>query len=403
MPTSREFSGDLIARMPASIYGLAGEYPLLDRKHLWNIHANPEVLGDGLQQWFTLFESARLWDHQENVWSGKTIQEERFAIETYAARYQINLIDIFEGRASMSYGLQGHFQRIHDAALQLSLGNVRLIQTAFQKIELEQEPSRDFVASVFSVGYEGLLSAAKKYNPWKSSPEHFGDLDWASRFSPYAVQTMYGYMYRMLHGEGMIRIPVHGHEQIRSYRQAYSYLESSFDRLPSHDEVVVATLFFLKHKHMPGDAEFEQAWLRADENPRFGQMSERYERLMDSQQVNELDSDHQIQSTKPVGEETADTFGIDLLDGLGDEQNDTVKLADEHMLHEEINEALDTLSEKERQVLLLRYSEQQSIGTIAGMLGTTEKQIKNINARALRRLSSPGILRALRDYYKEDK
>jgi RNA polymerase sigma-70 factor (ECF subfamily) len=50
--------------------------------------------------------------------------------------------------------------------------------------------------------------------------------------------------------------------------------------------------------------------------------------------------------------------------------------------------ALDRLGERDREVLVLRYLEQMSIGEIAAVLETSEGAVKSRHARALLRLEA---------------
>jgi RNA polymerase sigma-70 factor (ECF subfamily) len=63
-----------------------------------------------------------------------------------------------------------------------------------------------------------------------------------------------------------------------------------------------------------------------------------------------------------------------------------------HALREElrlrVREALGRLGERDREVLVLRYLEQLSLGEIAGVLGVSEGAIKSRHARALLRLQA---------------
>ena len=72
---------------------------------------------------------------------------------------------------------------------------------------------------------------------------------------------------------------------------------------------------------------------------------------------------------------------------------------------QQAQEALSVLEGDERQVLELRFgirrSSEQSVEEVAGALGLTRERVRDLEARALRRLQRANVARGLRIYVRE--
>jgi len=74
------------------------------------------------------------------------------------------------------------------------------------------------------------------------------------------------------------------------------------------------------------------------------------------------------------------------------------------MLEEELQEVLDSLTEKEKEVISLRYGledgETKTLEEVGKMFGVTRERIRQIEAKALRKLRHPSRSQKLRGYIK---
>jgi RNA polymerase primary sigma factor len=74
------------------------------------------------------------------------------------------------------------------------------------------------------------------------------------------------------------------------------------------------------------------------------------------------------------------------------------------MLHESIQDALAVLSEREREVLEMRYGlidgKDHTLEEVGKHFNVTRERIRQIEAKALRKLRHPTRSRQLRDYLK---
>ncbi len=72
------------------------------------------------------------------------------------------------------------------------------------------------------------------------------------------------------------------------------------------------------------------------------------------------------------------------------------------MLHSEVEDVLDTLTPRERRVLQLRFGpidgHQRALEEVGKGFGVTCERIRQIEAKALRKLRHPSRSRKLRDY-----
>lgn len=93
-------------------------------------------------------------------------------------------------------------------------------------------------------------------------------------------------------------------------------------------------------------------------------------------------------SLDEVNEDRADGFGRAWLDALADEDSagDPAAVADQAALRQLLSEALATLPERERTVIVAHFVGGQRFREIAGQLGVSETRVSQIRNRALQRL-----------------
>ena len=100
----------------------------------------------------------------------------------------------------------------------------------------------------------------------------------------------------------------------------------------------------------------------------------------------------------PIGEEEDSHLG----DFIRDENMpDPEDVAYDTILKEQITNLLSTLTEREQQVLTLRYglwTEKQNIGRSGREFNVTRERIRQIEAKALRKLRHPSRVKMLKGY-----
>jgi RNA polymerase primary sigma factor len=104
----------------------------------------------------------------------------------------------------------------------------------------------------------------------------------------------------------------------------------------------------------------------------------------------------------PVGNEDNSTLG----DFIEDESIvGPAEAASGELLREQVHTALDQLSRREREVLEMRFGlidgQSHTLEEVGKVLGVTRERIRQIEAKALRKLRHPIRSRKLRDYLSE--
>jgi RNA polymerase primary sigma factor len=101
----------------------------------------------------------------------------------------------------------------------------------------------------------------------------------------------------------------------------------------------------------------------------------------------------------PIGEEEDSHLG----DFIEDQKMPApADAANRQLLREQVELVLDTLSEREREVLYMRYGlddgRTRTLEEVGRHFGVTRERIRQIEAKALRKLRLPGRANQLRDY-----
>ena len=104
----------------------------------------------------------------------------------------------------------------------------------------------------------------------------------------------------------------------------------------------------------------------------------------------------------PIGEEDDSHLG----DFIKDERSlSPEEFATNEMLKDEISQVLETLTEREEKVVRLRFGledgKPRTLEEVGQMFGVTRERIRQIEAKALRKLRHPSRSRKLRDYIGE--
>ncbi|MFW5995841.1 MAG: RNA polymerase sigma factor RpoD [Halanaerobiaceae bacterium] len=103
----------------------------------------------------------------------------------------------------------------------------------------------------------------------------------------------------------------------------------------------------------------------------------------------------------PIGEEEDSDLG-DFVEDEGSPAPD--KQAENFLLKEQLDEVLDTLTEREKRILELRFGIEdgrpRTLEEVGKEFGVTRERIRQIEAKALRKLRHPSRSEKLRDYLK---
>ena len=232
-------------------------------------------------------------------------------------------------------------------------------------------------------GNMGLLRAIGKFDPRRGF-----------KFSTYATWWIRQSINRSIAEQARtIRIPVHLFESISRILRAQRHLTQVLGRSPHSSELAVEVGYL--------SALDVQAIMRAyAENKTVD--PELQQRLdMASQKVNRVlrSAEEPVSIDGPVGDEESSSLG----DFIEDEDAPSpMDAAAREMLREQVQRALASLSEREREVLELRFGlsdgKEHTLEEVSRYFNVTRERIRQIEAKALRKLRHPARSRELRDY-----
>ncbi len=269
--------------------------------------------------------------------------------------------------------------RYDTASQALARSNLRLVVSVAKRYMGRGVSFLDLIQE----GNLGLLRAINKFDPRRGY-----------KFSTYATWWIRQSINRSIAEQARtIRIPVHLFEAISRIFRVQRKMTQELGRIPNSAELALGTEYL--------DKKDIQTILRLQakgEKPP-PELQARWEAAAKKIETILRIAEEPVSLEVPVGGDNSSQLG----DFIEDEEAiSPVDAASREMLREQVQSALAVLSDREREVLELRFGlnngKEHTLEDVSRRFGVTRERIRQIEAKALRKLRHPTRSRELRDY-----